>query len=173
MRAENGLGNFRILKRNKKIKINGVKMKKYKCFFIFIILIALFCNFLNAEDLPKNAFNFMGSVFPDFKIDNISLENNIYKVTLLNEAVISFDRQGDWVKIDSSFEPIPQTVFPKKVLDSIIEKFKNPKIVYANKYDKIYEKLLYEVIIYDKYDIFAIYIKEDGEMIDMHFLKSM
>ena len=100
-------------------------MKKYKCFFIFIILIALFCNFLNAEDLPKNAFNFMGSVFPDFKIDNISLENDIYKVTLLNEAVISFDRQGDWVKIDSSFEPIPETVFPKKVLDSIIEKFEN------------------------------------------------
>lgn len=148
-------------------------MKKYKCYFIFIILIALFCNFLNAEDLPKNAFNFMGSVFPDFKIDNISLENNIYKVTLLNEAVISFDGHGNWIKIDSSFEPIPETVFPKKVLDSIIEKFKNPKIVYANKYDKIYEKLLYEVIIYDKYDIFSIYIKEDGEMIDMHFLKSM
>ena len=145
-------------------------MKQYKYFFI---IIALFYNFLNAQDLPKNAFNFMDSVFPDFKIDNIALENNIYKVTLLNEAIISFDRQGDWVKIDSSFEPIPQTVFPKKVLDSISKKFKNPKIVHANKYDKIYEKLLYEVIIYDKYDIFAIYIKEDGEMVDMHFLKSM
>lgn len=145
-------------------------MKKYKYFFILIIL---FYSFLNAQDLPKNAFNFMDSVFPDFKIDNIALENNIYKVTLLNEAVISFDGQGDWVKIDSSFEPIPQTVFPKKVLDSISKKFKNPKIVHANKYDKIYEKLLFEVIIYDKYDIFAIYIKEDGEIVDMHFLKSM
>ncbi len=145
-------------------------MKKYKYFFILIIL---FYSFLNAQDLPKNAFNFMDSVFPDFKIDNIALENNIYKVTLLNEAVISFDGQGDWVKIDSSFEPIPQTVFPKKVLDSISKKFKNPKIVHANKYDKIYEKLLFEVIIYDKYDIFAIYVKEDGEIVDMHFLKSM
>lgn len=145
-------------------------MRKYKYFFILIIL---FYSFLNAQDLPKNAFNFMDSVFPDFKIDNIALENNIYKVTLLNEAVISFDGQGDWVKIDSSFEPIPQTVFPKKVLDSISKKFKNPKIVHANKYDKIYEKLLFEVIIYDKYDIFAIYIKEDGEIVDMHFLKSM
>ena len=145
-------------------------MRKYKYFFILIIL---FYSFLNAQDLPKNAFNFMDSVFPDFKIDNIALENNIYKVTLLNEAVISFDGQGDWVKIDSSFEPIPQTVFPKKVLDSISKKFKNPKIVHANKYDKIYEKLLYEVIIYDKYDIFAIYVKEDGEIVDMHFLKSM
>ena len=145
-------------------------MKQYKYFFI---IIALFYNFLNAQDLPKNAFNFMDSVFPDFKIDNIALENNIYKVTLLNEAIISFDRQGDWVKIDSSFEPIPQTVFPKKVLDSISKKFKNPKIVHANKYDKIYEKLLFEVIIYDKYDIFAVYIKEDGEIMDMHFLKSI
>lgn len=145
-------------------------MRKYKYFFILIIL---FYSFLNAQDLPKNAFNFMDSVFPDFKIDNIALENNIYKVTLLNEAVISFDGQGDWVKIDSSFEPIPQTVFPKKVLDSISKKFKNPKIVHANKYDKIYEKLLFEVIIYDKYDIFAIYVKEDGEIVDMHFLKSM
>lgn len=150
-------------------------MRKYKRFFILIVLFCnfLICNFLNAEDLPKNAFNFMGFMFPNFKIENIALENNIYKVTLLNEAVISFDGQGDWVKIDSSFEPIPQTVFPKKVLDSISKKFKNPKIVHANKYDKIYEKLLYEVIIYDKYDIFAIYIKEDGEMVDMHFLKSM
>ena len=145
-------------------------MRKYKYFFILIIL---FYSFLNAQDLPKNAFNFMDSVFPDFKIDNIALENNIYKVTLLNEAVISFDGQGDWVKIDSSFEPIPQTVFPKKVLDSISKKFKNPKIVHANKYDKIYEKLLFEVIIYDKYDIFAIYVKADGEIVDMHFLKSM
>ena len=145
-------------------------MRKYKYFFILIIL---FYSFLNAQDLPKNAFNFMDSVFPDFKIDNIALENDIYKVKLLNEAVISFDGQGDWVKIDSSFEPIPQTVFPKKVLDSISKKFKNPKIVHANKYDKIYEKLLFEVIIYDKYDIFAIYIKEDGEIVDMHFLKSM
>jgi len=115
----------------------------------------------------------MGSVFPDFKIENIALENNIYKVKLLNEAVISFDGRGDWLKIDSSFEPIPETAFPKKVFDSIIKKFKNPKIVYANKYDKIYEKLLFEVIIYDKYDIFAVYIKEDGEIVDMHFLKSM
>ena len=145
-------------------------MRKYKYFFILIIL---FYSFLNAQDLPKNAFNFMDSVFPDFKIDNIALENDIYKVKLLNEAVISFDGQGDWVKIDSSFEPIPQTVFPKKVLDSISKKFKNPKIVHANKYDKIYEKLLFEVIIYDKYDIFAIYVKEDGEIVDMHFLKSM
>ena len=145
-------------------------MRKYKYFFILIIL---FYSFLNAQDLPKNAFNFMDSVFPDFKIDNIALENNIYKVTLLNEAVISFDGHGDWVKIDSSFEPIPQEVFPKKVLASIIKKFKNPKIVCVNKYDKIYEKLLFEVIIYDKYDIFAIYIKEDGEIVDMHFLKSM
>lgn len=148
-------------------------MRKYKYFFTLFILVALSYGFLNAQDLPKNAFNFMDSVFPDFKIDNIALENNIYKVTLLNEAVISFDGQGDWVKIDSSFEPIPQTVFPKKVLDSISKKFKNPKIVYANKYDKIYEKLLFEVIIYDKYDIFAVYIKEDGEIMDMHFLKSI
>ena len=148
-------------------------MRKRKYFFILFILIALFCNFLNAEDLPKDAFNFMGSVFPDFKIENIALENNIYKVKLLNEAVISFDGRGDWLKIDSSFEPIPETAFPKKVFDSIIKKFKNPKIVYANKYDKIYEKLLFEVIIYDKYDIFAVYIKEDGEIVDMHFLKSI
>lgn len=148
-------------------------MRKYKYFFTLFILVALSYGFLNAQDLPKNAFNFMDSVFPDFKIDNIALENNIYKVTLLNEAVISFDGQGDWVKIDSSFEPIPQTVFPKKVLYSISKKFKNPKIVYANKYDKIYEKLLFEVIIYDKYDIFAVYIKEDGEIMDMHFLKSI
>lgn len=150
-------------------------MKKFKYFFILIVLFCnfLICNFLNAEDLPKNAFNFMGSVFPDFKIENIDLENNIYKVKLLNEAVISFDGRGDWLKIDSSFEPIPETAFPKKVFDSIIKKFKNPKIVYANKYDKIYEKLLFEVIIYDKYDIFALYIKEDGEIVDMHFLKSI
>ena len=67
-------------------------MRKYKYFFILIIL---FYSFLNAQDLPKNAFNFMDSVFPDFKIDNIALENNIYKVTLLNEAVISFDGEGN------------------------------------------------------------------------------
>ncbi len=153
-----------------------VKNNKY-FFVIIVITVALLSNILNGQtanhQLPKNAFNFMGSIFPDFKIDNISLEDNIYKVTLLNEATISFDGYGDWVKIDSSFEPIPQTVFPKKVLDSISRKFKNPRIVHANKYDKIYEKLLYEVIIYDKYDIFAIYIKEDGEILDMHFLKSM
>lgn len=153
-----------------------VKNNKY-FFVIIVITVALLSNILNGQtanhQLPKNAFNFMGSIFPDFKIDNIYLEDNIYKVTLLNEATISFDGYGDWVKIDSSFEPIPQTVFPKKVLDSISRKFKNPRIVHANKYDKIYEKLLYEVIIYDKYDIFAIYIKEDGEILDMHFLKSM
>ena len=136
-------------------------MKQYKYFFI---IIALFYNFLNAQDLPKNAFNFMHLVFPDFKIN---------KVTLENEAIISFNGYGDWIKIDSSFEPIPQEVLPKKILNSISKNFKNPKIVYANKYDKIYEKLFFEVIIYDKYDIFAIYIKEDGEIIDIHFLKSM
>lgn len=149
-----------------------IKKRKY-----FLIIIVLFSNILNAQavnhELPKNAFNFMGFIFPDFKIDNISLENDIYEVRLLNEATISFDGYGDWIKIDSSFDPIPQTVFPEKVLNSISRKFKNPKIVHANKYDKIYEKLLYEVIIYDKYDIFAIYIKEDGEILDMHFLKSM
>lgn len=145
-------------------------MKQYRYFFI---IIALFYNFLNAQDLPKNAFNFMHLVFPDFKINNISLEDDIYKVTLENEAIISFNGYGDWIKIDSSFEPIPQEVLPKKILNSISKNFKNPKIVYANKYDKIYEKLFFEVIIYDKYDIFAIYIKEDGEIIDIHFLKSM
>ena len=90
-------------------------------------------------------------------------------MTLENEAIISFNGYGDWIKIDSSFEPIPQEVLPKKILNSISKNFKNPKIVYANKYDKIYEKLFFEVIIYDKYDIFAIYIKEDGEIIDIHF----
>lgn len=86
-------------------------MKQYKYFFI---IIALFCNFLNAQDLPKNAFNFMHLVFPNFKINNISLEDDIYKVTLENEAIISFNGYGDWIKIDSSFEPIPQEVLPKK-----------------------------------------------------------
>lgn len=153
-------------------------IKKLKYFFSLIVIsIVLLSNILNAQtinyELPKNAFNFMYFIFPDFQIDNISLENDIYKVELLNEATILFDGYGDWVKIDSSFDPIPEDVFPKKVFNSINQKFKNPKIVHANKYDKIYKELLYEVIIYDKYDIFAIYIKEDGEVLDMHFLKSM
>lgn len=136
-------------------------MRKYKYFFI---IIALFYNFLNAQDLPKNAFNFMHLVFPDFKINNISLEDDIYKVTLENEAIISFNGYGDWIKIDSSFEPIPQEVLPKKILNSISKNFKNPRLIHVNKYDNAYEIMLYEVILYDKYDRFAIYIKEDGKI---------
>ena len=134
----------------------------------FIIIAILFCNILNGQtlskELPKNAFNFMDSVFPDLKIDDISLEDDIYKVTLENDAVISFDGYGDWIKIDSSLEPIPQTVLPKKVLYSISRNFKNLKLIHANKYDNAYEIMLYEVILYDKYDKFAVYIKEDGEI---------
>ena len=136
-------------------------MKQYKYFFI---IIALFYNFLNAQDLPKNAFNFMHLVFPDFKINNISLEDDIYKVTLENEAIISFNGYGDWIKIDSSFEPIPQEVLPKKILNSISKNFKNPRLIHVNKYDNAYEIMLYGVILYDKYDRFAIYIKEDGKI---------
>ena len=85
-------------------------------------------------------------------------------MTLENEAIISFNGYGDWIKIDSSFEPIPQEVLPKKILNSISKNFKNPRLIHVNKYDNAYEIMLYEVILYDKYDRFAIYIKEDGKI---------
>lgn len=87
--------------------------------------------------LPKNAREFIESIYPQIPIEEIKMDKGIYTVKLVNDAKISFTADGNWIKIDGYYNYVPEKALPKAVIKSISSY--NSKIVDIEKKAGVYK----------------------------------
>lgn len=71
------------------------------------------------SQLPKSAQNFIQKTFPGAQIFKVERDDGKFDVKLNNGVDIKFFLNGDWEKIDSDYTPIPLTVLPSAVQNTL------------------------------------------------------
>ncbi|TKZ36440.1 PepSY-like domain-containing protein [Brachyspira catarrhinii] len=98
-----------------------IKLRK-----IFILSIALlFASVLFADmvvpvsALPQSARSFIQNTFPNAQIFKVEGDDGKFKAKLNNGIEIKFLPNGEWESIDSDYTPIPPTVLPNAVQNTV------------------------------------------------------
>ena len=91
------------------------------------------------SSLPKNAQEFIESIYPQTPIEEIKMDKGIYTVKLVNDAKISFTADGNWIKIDGYYNYVPEKVLPETVINSINSFLANSKIADIEKKSGVYK----------------------------------
>lgn len=91
------------------------------------------------SSLPKNAQEFIESIYPQIPIEEIKMDKGVYTVKLVNDAKISFTADGNWIKIDGYYNYVPEKVLPESVINSINSFLANSKIVDIEKKSGVYK----------------------------------
>ena len=93
---------------------------------IFALSIALvFASVLFADmvvpisALPQNARSFIQRTFPNAQIFKVERDDGKFKAELNNGVDIKFLPNGEWESIDSDYTPIPPTVLPNAVQNTV------------------------------------------------------
>lgn len=112
---------------------------KIKALFFLIIFSATAYSkpAVSPTALPKNAWEFIESIYPQIPIEEIKMDKGIYTVKLVNDAKISFTADGNWIKIDGYYNYVPEKALPKAVIKSISSY--NSKIVDIEKKAGVYK----------------------------------
>ena len=98
-----------------------IKLRK-----IFALLVALlFASVLFADmvvpvsALPQSARSFIQRTFPNAQIFKVERDDGKFKAKLNNGVEIKFFPNGEWESIDSDYTPIPPTVLPNAVQNTV------------------------------------------------------
>ena len=98
-----------------------IKLRK-----IFALLVALlFASALFADmvvpvsALPQPARSFIQRTFPNAQIFKVERDDGKFKAKLNNGVEIKFFPNGEWESIDSDYTPIPPTVLPNAVQNTV------------------------------------------------------
>ena len=98
-----------------------IKLRK-----IFALLVALlFVSVLFADmvvpisALPQPARSFIQRTFPNAQIFKVERDDGKFKAKLNNGVEIKFLPNGEWESIDSDYTPIPPTVLPNAVQNTV------------------------------------------------------
>lgn len=93
---------------------------------IFALPIALlFASILFADmvvpvsQLPQSAQSFIQRTFPNAQIFKVERDDGKFDVKLNNGVSIKFFPNGEWDSIDSDYVPIPLTVLPNAVQNTV------------------------------------------------------
>ena len=71
------------------------------------------------SQLPKSAQNFIQKTFPGAQIFKVERDDGKFEVKLNNGVDMKFLPNGEWVNIDSDYTPIPITVLPQAVQNTV------------------------------------------------------
>ena len=116
---------------------------KNKIIFILLFISAVIYSKtvvpISLTALPKNAQEFIESIYPQIPAEEIKMDKGIYTVKLVNNAKISFTADGNWIKIDGYYNYVPEKVLPEAVINSINSFLANSKIVDIEKKSGAYK----------------------------------
>ena len=71
------------------------------------------------SQLPKSAQSFIQKTFPSAQIFKVERDDGKFKAKLNNGVEIKFLPNGEWVNIDSDYTPIPATVLPQAIQNTV------------------------------------------------------
>ncbi|MCD8262419.1 MAG: PepSY-like domain-containing protein, partial [Bacteroides sp.] len=77
----------------------------------------------DVQMLPEKGRSFLSEHFPAVKVSHLKKENEIkdildkkkYEVTLTDGTKIEFDKDGDWMEIESHGKEVPASVVPDRI----------------------------------------------------------
>lgn len=132
--------------------------RKMKSFFTLTLLFAGIFSFaqqriVSESVLPEAARTFIRASFPDTQILHImeDVESSVkdYEVYLVNGFIIEFDKEGNWVELDSMDKVnLPERLLPASIFSYVTEKYPKEFITeIKNKKDK------YEVELSNELDL--------------------
>lgn len=115
-------------------------MKNKIIFILLFVSIVIYAKpKIPPSSLPKNAQEFIESIYPQIPIEEIKTDKGIYTVKLVNDAKISFTADGNWIKIDGYYNYVPEKVLPESVINSINSFLANSKILDIEKKSGVYK----------------------------------
>lgn len=115
-------------------------MKNKIIFILLFVSVVIYAKpKIPPSSLPKNAQEFIESIYPQIPIEEIKMDKGIYTVKLVNDAKISFTADGNWIKIDGYYNYVPEKVLPEAVINSINSFLANSKIVDIEKKSGVYK----------------------------------
>ena len=86
-----------------------------------------------ASSLPQKARAFIQSTYPNAQIWMVERDGRKFEVKLSNGTSIDFLLNGNWIDIDSEYNAIPLSVFPKAVANAIIRTYPQAVAIEAEK----------------------------------------
>ena len=115
-------------------------MKNKIIFILLFVSVVIYAKpKIPPSSLPKNAQEFIESIYPQIPIEEIKTDKGIYTVKLVNDAKISFTADGNWIKIDGYYNYVPEKVLPESVINSINSFLANSKILDIEKKSGVYK----------------------------------
>ena len=115
-------------------------MKNKIIFILLFVSIVIYAKpKIPPSSLPKNAQEFIESIYPQIPIEEIKTDKGIYTVKLVNDAKISFTADGNWIKIDGYYNYVTEKVLPESVINSINSFLANSKISDIEKKSGVYK----------------------------------
>ena len=78
---------------------------------------------IQANQLPKNAQDFVKTNFPNDKIVYAEQDRQSYKVELASGVEIDFDKQGNWTDVSGNNQPINTKFIPSNIIKTVEAKY--------------------------------------------------
>ena len=88
---------------------------------------------MQANQLPKNAQDFVKANFPNDKIVYAEQDRQSYKVELASGVEIDFDKQGNWTDVSGNNQPINTKFIPSNIIKTVEAKYPQVPVLEISK----------------------------------------
>ncbi|MEI0549747.1 PepSY-like domain-containing protein [Brachyspira intermedia] len=88
---------------------------------------------IQANQLPKNAQDFVKTNFTNDKIVYAEQDRQSYKVELASGVEIDFDKQGNWTDVSGNNQPINTKFIPSNIMKTVEAKYPQVPVLEISK----------------------------------------
>uniref|UniRef100_UPI003F4BF2CC PepSY-like domain-containing protein n=1 Tax=Brachyspira catarrhinii TaxID=2528966 RepID=UPI003F4BF2CC len=112
---------------------------------------------IQANQLPKNAQDFVKTNFPNDKIVYAEQDRQSYKVELASGVEIDFDKQGNWTDVSGNNQPINTKFIPSNIIKTVEAKYPQVPVLEISK-----EYLSYKLKLGNNREV---YVDNNGKIV--------
>ena len=112
---------------------------------------------IQANQLPKNAQDFIKANFANDQIVYAEQDRQSYKVELASGIEIDFDRQGNWTDVAGNNQPINTKFIPSNIMKAVEAKYPQVPVLEISK-----EYLSYKLKLGNNREV---YIDNNGKIV--------
>ena len=112
---------------------------------------------MQANQLPKNAQDFVKANFPNDKIVYAEQDRQSYKVELASGVEIDFDKQGNWTDVSGNNQPINTKFIPSNIIKTVEAKYPQIPVLEISK-----EYLSYKLKLGNNREV---YVDNNGKIV--------